>query len=212
LGYESTVTGWVDTTKSNGKFGEDYVYRPGTADTHLPKFANPANYDDGELWGPHNHVNNGLPASSPAGGNFVSLTGGQNATAFTQTISALQTGHTYVLTFDYAFAQGYGAQVAGSKDFLSVSLGSQTQSTPTFVLPAKGFSGWGTETFTFKNFTGPDTLSFLAHGMIGAPPYALLDGVSLTGSGVPEPAGWVMMLIGFAGIGGAVRHRARAIS
>jgi hypothetical protein len=37
--------------------------------------------------------------------------------------------------------------------------------------------------------------------------------VSLVGtptSGVPEPATWAMMLIGFAGVGAALRRRARA--
>jgi hypothetical protein len=60
------------------------------------------------------------------GGNF-GLNGGANASALTQTISGLQTGQTYILTFDYAFAQGYGSKKVGSTDFLSVSLGSQTK-------------------------------------------------------------------------------------
>jgi hypothetical protein len=45
----------------------------------------------------------------------------------------------------------------------------------------------------------------------GAPPFSLLDGVSLTG--VPEPSTWAMMLLGFAGLGfAAYRSRRTAIS
>jgi hypothetical protein len=44
----------------------------------------------------------------------------------------------------------------------------------------------------------------------GAPPFSLLDGVSLTGS-VPEPSTWAMMFIGFAGLAYAgLRNRRRA--
>ncbi|MFY9970610.1 MAG: PEPxxWA-CTERM sorting domain-containing protein [Roseiarcus sp.] len=41
------------------------------------------------------------------------------------------------------------------------------------------------------------------------PPFALLDGVSIT---VPEPSTWAMMLAGFTGLGhAAYRRRKRAV-
>ena len=41
----------------------------------------------------------------------------------------------------------------------------------------------------------------------GAPPFALIDSVALN---TPEPATWVMMLLGFAGIGHAGLRSRRA--
>jgi hypothetical protein len=55
-----------------------------------------------------------------------------------------------------------------------------------------------------------ETLNFLSIGTpTGLPPMALLDGVSVTA--VPEPAAWAMMLLGFGGIGAAVRYRRRPL-
>jgi hypothetical protein len=46
----------------------------------------------------------------------------------------------------------------------------------------------------------------LAAGTIGDPPYALLDGVSLTTSSiVPEPSAWALMLVGIGGLGVSLR-------
>jgi hypothetical protein len=48
----------------------------------------------------------------------------------------------------------------------------------------------------------------LAAGTIGDPPYALLDGVSLTTSSiVPEPSAWAMMLLGVSSLGAIMRRR-----
>jgi hypothetical protein len=171
----------------------------------------PNHYDDGELYGPDNHVMNGLPDTSPAGGNFVGLNAGINASPLSQVISGLQVGKSYVLTFDYAFAQGFGGKNVSSNDSIGVSLLGQTfVTTPTVTLPAKGFSGWTTASFKFTDTGGSDVLSFLANGTSGAPPYALLDGVSLN-SGVPEPAAWAMMLLGIGALGACAR-RNRALA
>ena len=56
-------------------------------------------------------------------------------------------------------------------------------------------------------------LSFLAVGTPAnnLPPFALLDGVSLTGA--PEPSTWAMMLVGFGGLGyAALRRRRKALA
>jgi hypothetical protein len=72
----------------------------------------------------------------------------------------------------------------------------------------KSFSGWMTQSFTFTADNTSDVLSFLALGGPGAsqPPFALLDGVSLTAA-VPEPITWSLMLTGVGLLGGALRHR-----
>jgi hypothetical protein len=65
------------------------------------------------------------------------------------------------------------------------------------------------ETFDFTANATSEALSFLAVGSPAAnlPPFALLDGVSLTA--VPEPSTWAMMLAGFGGLGFAAFRRRR---
>jgi hypothetical protein len=47
-----------------------------------------------------------------------------------------------------------------------------------------------------------ETLGFFANG-VGAPPFALLDGVSLVDA--PEPATWTVMIMGLLGVASARR-------
>jgi hypothetical protein len=71
------------------------------------------------------------------------------------------------------------------------------------------FSGWTLETFGFTAAATSEVLSFLAVGSPAnsLPPFALVDGVSLTS--VPEPSTWAMMLAGFGGLGFAAFRRRR---
>ncbi len=71
------------------------------------------------------------------------------------------------------------------------------------------FSGWSLQTFDFTATATSEMLSLLAVGSPAAnlPPFALLDGVSLTA--VPEPSTWAMMLAGFGGLGFAAYRRRR---
>ena len=83
---------------------------------------------------------------------------------------------------------------------------------PTFDLNSTGFSGWMTAAGYVTPDSTSDTLSFLAYGNLPVPPFALVSDVSLTG-GVPEPATWALMGLGFAGLGfAAYRRRATSVS
>jgi hypothetical protein len=57
--------------------------------------------------------------------------------------------------------------------------------------------------FTFTPTSSTEVLSFLSTGTAASalPPFALLDSVSATQGTVPEPSTWVMMVLGFAGLG-----------
>jgi hypothetical protein len=154
--------------------------------------------------------------ASPDGGNYVAMDGDSGyGTPLYQTISGLVAGQTYVLTFDQAAVQQNVATVATS-DYWSVSLGSQRLRSTTMTLSPSGnyqndYSPWSLQTLTFTATVanglsnGQEVLSFLAVGPSGAPPFALLDGVSLTAT--PEPGTFV--LLGFALLGIPAAHRLR---
>ena len=83
------------------------------------------------------------------------------------------------------------------------SLGGDAFDTPAYLNTAPAgepgsFSGWTLANFTFTANASSELLSFLAVGTPAGnlPPFALLDGVSLTA--VPEASTWAMMLVGSA--------------
>jgi len=147
--------------------------------------------------------------ASPDGGSFVAIDGDPQAPgSISQTISGLQVGATYTLTFDWAAAelldrdQNYTVQ-------LTVDFGGASQKTANLIEGAGQFSGWKTDKMYFTATAPTQTLTFLAHGTpYGQPPVALLDGVSLT---VPEPATWAMMILGFGAIGLMMRRRGHSL-
>jgi hypothetical protein len=142
------------------------------------------------------------------------LDGDPNFTgALTQTITGLTIGQEYQLSFYWA-----GGELFNRTGYTSIqltgSLGGDSFATPVYLNtnPAGtpgSFSGWTLETFDFTANATSEALSFLAVGSPAAnlPPFALLDGVSLTA--VPEPSTWAMMLAGFGGLGFAAFRRRR---
>jgi hypothetical protein len=196
LGLNTNATDWTTS-------GYNFLFASGTADT------TGSNGQGGnvKLWGPGTGSANGLPASSPAAGNFVAADGDFGQGAITQTINGLTAGNTYQLGFYWAGAQQTVATGA-SADQWQVSLGSQTQSTAVVNNASEGFTGWMFQTMTFTA-TGPsEVLSFLAVSTpAGVPPFVLLDGVSLNPTSVPEPGS--MLLLGAGLLAAGVVHRLR---
>ena len=174
----------------------DYLWFPGTTD--IPSFS--AN------WGPGTGVNNGLPATSPAGGNFLEQDPYFNS-PLTQVINGLTPSGKYKLSFYWAAATWTGALLAPTTRDWQVSLGAQSFTTASITLPAKGFQGWIPVSFVYTATNPTEVLTFLSQG-VGDPPVAFLDGVSL--NGVPEPADWMLLIAGVAGVGVAARLRPRA--
>jgi hypothetical protein len=199
MGFNTDATGWTTG-------GYNFLYAPGTADT------TGANGEFGgvSLYGPGNGSPNGLPATSPDGGNFVAADSDFDVGAISQTINGLTVGDTYTLSFDWAAAQQSGFS-GPTNDNWSVSLGSDTQTTATLNIPQAGFSGWQTQSFSYTATSTSEVLSFLAGTTLpsGAPPFVLLDGVSLTQSTVPDAAS-TALLVGLAALAmGAVAWRRR---
>lgn len=164
-------------------------------------------------WYPQDQKNYFWPSVntlSPNGGDFVALDGDPKAGgSISQTLTNLEVGKAYTLTFDWAAGQ-LRNRSGDITEQLQVTFGDETKSTGTLAVASRGFSGWDTVTMVFTPTAATQTLTFLSIGSpSGLPPMALLDGVSLS---VPEPATWAMMLIGFGGIGAMIRRRGRSLA
>ena len=187
LGYNITATGWATS-------GYNFIFAPGTADN--PGVSGV--YNNLQLWGPQNGSANGLPATSPDGGNYVAADGAFEVGAITQTINDLTIGDEYAVSFYWAGAQQSGFS-GNTTEGWDVSLGSTTQDTTIVHDVSLGFTGWQYQTFDFTASSSTEVLSFLAVGTpSGEPPFALLDGVSMT-QVTPEPATLPLLLTGMMG-------------
>jgi len=122
-----------------------------------------------------------------------------NANTFgsiSQTISGLTAGDTYNLTFGYGIRGGAGAQQ------MLVSIGGVDLGT--LNAPSDATSSWDAEYFSFTATGASELLTFTSNNVGGnAAEGNELTAVSLTAA--PEPMSWVLMLTGFAGVGGALR-------
>lgn len=208
-GQFGTGTGSTLTVPSWTTSGYNFVYAPGTADAGTSangansgkpneapgQYNAPNGYGSTYLWGSNNGGASSLPATSPAGGNFIAADGAFEVGAISQTITGLTAGKVYALSFYWAAAQQQGFDGATTENW-QVTLGTQSFTTPTTNLTAHSFSGWIQQTFNYTATSATETLSFLAQGTpTGQPPFVLLGGVTL--DVVPEFSNWMV----FAGFG-----------
>jgi len=113
-----------------------------------------------------------------------------------QTVTGLTAGDTYFLSWDYGGRNGGGAQQ------LDVSFGGTQVATDT----SDGVNAvWTPNRVAIVATGSTETLTFQSINVGGTPSYGNeLTGVSIS---VPEPAAWALMILGFAGLGGALRAR-----
>jgi hypothetical protein len=194
---QTTLTDWTSS-------GYNFLFASGGADTtgsYTPQYSQYV-----KLWGPNDGSANGMPASSPYGGNFIGADGAYEVGAITQTISGLTSGDFYTVGFYWAGAQQTGYTGATTEQW-QVSLGSSTQSTAVLNNVSQGFTGWQYQTFTYQATSSSEVLSFLAVGTPnGQPPFALLSDVTLLVQ-TPEPATVVVVLSGLLVLAGVRRRR-----
>ena len=189
LGFNTDATGWTNAQNGN-TWGYNFLFAPGVADS------TGATGSGGNLmlWGPGNGSANGLPASSPDGGNYIAGDGVFQQGAISQLITGLTPTQTYVLGFYWAGAQQQGFDGA-TTEWWQVTLGTTTQTTAIVNNVSHGFTGWTYQTMSFVANNASETLSFLAGGTPnGVPPFTLLDGVSLVAT--PEPGTFALIGLG----------------
>jgi hypothetical protein len=142
-------------------------------------------------------------STSPDGGNFIAQDGGYQTGTLSQSVSGLTVGDHYQLSFWQAGAQQSG-YTGATTDQWKVSLGGQVAYSDLISNASHGFSGWEQETIDFTATSLTESLGFFAIGTpSGVPPFALLDGVSMTD--IPEPSTVTLFVAGILGLAGSRR-------
>jgi hypothetical protein len=149
-------------------------------------------------------------ANSPDGGNFVAIDGDPRFTApLLQTISGLTVGREYQLSFLQASGQQKGDTGITAQQWNVTFGGGVGQLSTLMLTPSQGSTPWTLQTMDFTASSASEVLNFMASG-VGAPPVALLADVSLTA--IPEPTTWVLMALGFGGLGLAAYRRTKKVA
>lgn len=190
--HRTTLTGWTSSNGNDG--GYNFVL-----DTSI------ANTPSSAIW--LKSDGNGYAPSATSNNVFAS-----DALYYpgvlSQTVNGLQAGKAYTLTFNYALGQQVGFDGDNSDNYWQVGFGGVTKDSQALSIASGGFSGWKSASMSFTASSASAALSFLANGSTpGAPPFMLLDNVSLTAA-VPEPSTWAMLLGGLGLVGLMMRRRA----
>jgi hypothetical protein len=211
IGASAHATEFVtidDLTQATGWTSSGYNFIMTSGDQAVDSVYGTANLS---MWDANNggDVSNTWDGSAAGSGNFVAMDGAFSTGPISQTITDLNVGSVYTLTFNWAGAQQNGF-TGPTTEQIVFGLGGDTFSTAVLSNVSHGFTGWQTVTQTFTATDASEVLSFLANGTPdGVPPFSLVSNVSLTGfdADVPEPATWTMIILGIGGIGGMARRR-----
>ena len=208
-----TVTNWATTNSPTSNNPYNILFTTGasagasqtSSDPNSPTNSNNAAITQYGGAGSQEYLAGGYNQASPDGGNFMALDGDPSFNGnLSQTVGGLTTGRLYELDFYWAVAN-IASRSGAMNDYLSVSFGSSTVTTPTMIIPAQPFQ-WVKQTYYFTAQSTSQLLSFLSIGSpAGQPPVALLDGVSLTAA--PEPSALALLATGIGALAFFSRRR-----
>jgi hypothetical protein len=141
--------------------------------------------------------------SAPAGQDGAQFAALQGTSSLSQTFTMAGT------TLDVSW-------LAGGRPYFGSYNGDQSYEVLLNGVLEGTFSTFSGEAFTAQNLVvhgltnnTPCTLSF--QGLVSADETSFIDQVSASG-GVPEPAGWALMIVGFGGVGAALRGKRRSFA
>lgn len=218
-GTGTAYSGWATTS------GYGFIVTPSQA---IGGFNGPAG--SVQLWSPSVGAVSGnggsgsvAITSSPDGGSFFTMDPTYPTTTgvLTQSLTGLIVGSTYTLSFYQAAGQQKGFDAfSGFTNTWNVKITDSNntvdlnQNAPSLTVANHAFSGWTQVTMSVIATTASMTLQFFASSSVGSgqPPFAMLDGISMTknaSAAVPEPTAMLLLGSAVAGLFGARRIRAR---
>jgi hypothetical protein len=138
--------------------------------------------------------------------NFVAFGGGNLPSGVIFTSIPTVAGRSYTIAFDYG---ALGA--TGALDPLVLSINGQQVASVMFERPANNNldQTFARTSYSFVANGSATTFSFNSLGNANVD--AVLDNVSFA-SGVPEPATWGLMILGFGAVGAAMRRRRTSLA
>jgi len=178
-GTSTYLANWTST-------GYNFLFLPGTnaaGGSHSIQYSNNL-----ALWSSSNGgIANSWNGQGPTPtSNFIASDPAYQTGPLQQTVTGLQVGRRYALSFQWAAGQQTGF-TGPTYEGWQVTLGSQSLSTATVNNTTQGFVSWMMMTMTFTATATSEVLSFLSTGgPTGVPPFALLANVSM--NAIPEPA------------------------
>jgi hypothetical protein len=197
---------------TNGSFEDVQIGPPFVSDNpaDIPGWTHSGDIGDGLLWGIGYSDGGGSIQATGDGNQFVTLGGGFDtfgSGSWSTTITGLTPGQSYNLDFKIAYE---GGDTFGAQQLMTVGFSSGASGGEVFVATPNAvnyWSVWQPETVSFKATSSSAVVVFSVTDQIND---IGLDAVSVNAA-VPEPATWAMLLIGFGGLGAAIRSRRRAL-
>ena len=195
-------------TVTNGSFEDVQISSQGSTNlADIPGWTHGGVVGDALIWSDKFSVCCGGTNSTKTGGGhqFVTMGGGfgpSGSSSWSQVLNGLFVGQAYTVNFMLA-AEG---EVPTQSLTVGMTTGSSTasQNFTTLVAGPYFWQNWGAASYGFVADANSATLQF---SVVNEAYDVGLDMVSVSAAGVPEPAAWALMLMGFGGLGAVLRRR-----